>query len=164
MNTQLKQRVAELAKLLTLNNAMVGTAESCTGGGIAHAFTGVAGSSQWFNGSAVTYSNALKQKLLGVSASTLDLHGAVSQPVAEEMARGAQRLLDVDYALSVTGVAGPGGGSEQKPVGTVWFGWAGPKELYTEQRKFEGNRDSIREQATEYAIVKLINILKSNGY
>lgn len=163
MNTQLKQRVAELAKQLTLHNALVGTAESCTGGGVAHAFTGVAGSSQWFNGGAVTYSNRLKQKLLGVSAQTLALHGAVSQPVAEEMVCGALTLLEVDYAISITGVAGPGGGSEQKPVGTVWFAWAGPNSLCSEQQKFAGNRDSIREQATEYAILGLINILKSTG-
>lgn len=163
MNTELKQHIAELAKLLMLNNALVGTAESCTGGAVAQAFTAIPGSSQWFNGAAVTYSNQLKEKLLGVTSDTLRLHGAVSKPVASQMAAGALKLLEVDYAVSITGVAGPGGGSEQKPVGTVWFGWAGPKGLYTEHKVFTGNRDSIRQQATEHAIIGLIKSLKSKG-
>lgn len=161
MNTERTQNIAELAKLLTLNNAMVGSAESCTGGGLAQAFTAVPGSSQWFNGGAVTYSNQLKQKLLGVGASTLQLHGAVSSQVAEEMAQGARGLLEVDYAVSITGVAGPGGGSVEKPVGTVWFGWAGPGALYTAQQIFAGNRESVRDKAIDYSIVELIKIIKS---
>lgn len=161
MNTERTQNIAELAKLLTLNNAVVGTAESCTGGLVAQAFTAVPGSSQWFSGGAVTYSNKLKQKLLGVGATTLQLHGAVSSQVAEEMAQGARALLEVDYALSITGVAGPGGGSAEKPVGTVWFGWALPGALYTAQQVFAGDRESIRDKATDFAIIELIKLIKS---
>ncbi|WP_230681462.1 CinA family protein, partial [Paracidovorax cattleyae] len=102
---------------------MMATAESCTGGMIAGACTDLAGSSQWFERGFVTYSNTAKTELLGVPAALIDTHGAVSEPVARAMAEGALRHSRAHAALSVTGVAGPGGGSVAKPVGTVWFGW-----------------------------------------
>ncbi|RUO27096.1 damage-inducible protein CinA [Aliidiomarina minuta] len=139
---------------------MLGTAESCTGGGVAHACTELAGSSQWFAGGVVTYSNALKQKLLGVPLATLEKEGAVSELTAIAMARGALPLLNVDYALAITGIAGPGGGSPQKPVGTVCFAWSGSDSLqYSECCLFTGDRREIREQSVIHALSKLNEIL-----
>lgn len=144
----------------------VTTAESCTGGLIARALTETAGSSVWFDRGVVTYSNASKQALLGVLAETLDRHGAVSEPVAAEMAEGALRPMPRDrlvLALSVTGIAGPGGAVPGKPVGTVCFGWAlhrptvgaGEPALawrLTRTVRFEGDRASVRRQAAGFAL------------
>ncbi|MBF9266417.1 CinA family protein, partial [Acidovorax cattleyae] len=115
--------IAFLAQALAERGWMMATAESCTGGMIAGACTDLAGSSQWFERGFVTYSNTAKTELLGVPAALIDTHGAVSEPVARAMAEGALRHSRAHAALSVTGVAGPGGGSVAKPVGTVWFGW-----------------------------------------
>jgi nicotinamide-nucleotide amidase len=130
----------------------VATAESCTGGLVAAALTEIGGSSAWFERGFVTYSNAAKQDLLGVSASTLATHGAVSEPTAREMAAGALRAGRATLALSVTGIAGPSGATPGKPVGTVCFGWASATRIETQTRHFEGDRAAIRMQAALHAL------------
>lgn len=129
------------------------TAESCTGGGIAQALTTIGGSSEWFDRGFVTYSNDAKQELLDVSAATLAAHGAVSAETAAAMARGALAHASAEVAVSVTGVAGPTGGSAAKPVGTVWFGFAvRGGETHTRHRLFTGDRQAIRRQAVLFAL------------
>ena len=136
---------------------MVATAESCTGGLVAGAVTAVAGSSEWFERGFVTYSNDAKIEQLGVSRETLETYGAVSARTVEEMAAGARRASRADWAMAVTGVAGPGGGSVEKPVGTVWFGWAGPGGVASEQRLLHGDRATIRRESVRIALAGLID-------
>jgi len=146
-------RVATLAGLLESRGWRISTAESCTGGGLAKALTDRPGSSAWFEFGFVTYGNNAKLDLLGVSAETLAANGAVSQAVAEEMARGAREASGADLAVAITGVAGPTGGSADKPVGTVWLAWAGPGDLVgAELRNFPGDRAAIRSQAVAAAL------------
>jgi nicotinamide-nucleotide amidase len=134
----------------------VATAESCTGGWIAKALTDVPGSSGCFGYGIVSYSNGAKESILGVRSRTLAEHGAVSDAVVREMAEGALRLSGADIAVAVSGVAGPDGGSDDKPVGTVWFAWSmrGPRGTATdtELQRFEGNRDSIRMQTVIHGL------------
>ena len=131
---------------------MLVTAESCTGGWVAQAVTSVAGSSAWFERGYVTYSNAAKREALGVSKRTLERHGAVSEPTAREMARGALRRSRAAFALAVTGIAGPGGGMPGKPVGTVCFAWARGRKIRSETRRFLGGRASVRRQSVIHAL------------
>ncbi len=131
---------------------MLVTAESCTGGWVAQAVTSVAGSSEWFERGYVTYSNAAKREALGVRKATLERHGAVSEPIAREMARGALRRSRGTIAVSITGVAGPGGGSPGKPVGTVCFAWAQGRKIRSETRRYKGGRRSIRRQSVVHAL------------
>jgi nicotinamide-nucleotide amidase len=132
------------------------TAESCTGGWIAKSLTDVAGSSDVLGYGVVSYSNEAKQALLGVRAETLEVHGAVSEATVIEMATGILELSGADLAVAVSGVAGPGGGTEEKPVGTVWFGWsrrAGDRvESDAERKRFDGGRDDVRRQTVLYAL------------
>ena len=128
------------------------TAESCTGGGIGAAITSAPGASEIFRGGVIAYANEVKKRLLGVNEETLSKFGAVSSQTAAEMATGAKRLLGVDVAVSVTGVAGPDGGSPEKPVGTVWFGLASPGGVRTERKLFIGDREAVRRMTTEHAI------------
>lgn len=130
-------------------------AESCTGGMIAETITNVAGASDIFYGSAVTYVNSAKEHILGVARETLEKHGAVSSECAEEMACGARRVYGADVAMSVTGIAGPGGGSEAKPVGTVWFGLATKDGAETFRRRFDGDRAAVRRQTVEEVLRRL---------
>lgn len=141
---RLKKLTKELAKTLTENNLSIVTAESCTGGWIAKCCTDVAGSSAWFDRGFVTYSNSSKQDMLGVSETSLQQFGAVSEQVAKEMAQGALKNSKSDIAVAVTGIAGPDGGSEEKPVGMVWIAWAGKKTIRTHNFLFEGKREQIR--------------------
>ena len=133
---------------LNATHRAVATAESCTGGWIAKALTDVPGSSGCFGDGIVSYSNGAKESMLGVRNGTLAEHGAVSEPVVREMAEGALSLSGADIAVAVSGVAGPDGGSEDKPVGTVWFAWSlrGPGGMTTDTERlhFEGDRESIR--------------------
>ena len=133
-----------------------GTAESCTGGGIGSAITAVPGSSAVFMGGIISYDNSVKQSVLGVSPETLATVGAVSPETAEQMAIGACKVLKVDYAVSVTGIAGPGGGSAEKPVGLVWFGVATPTGTKTEKRVFPGDRAQVRAATVEHALSLLL--------
>lgn len=146
-------RVAELATQLEARQLTLSTAESCTGGWLAKCLTDRPGSSAWFEFGFVTYGNNAKLTLLGVSAQTLAENGAVSQAVAEEMARGARKASGADLAVAITGIAGPSGGSADKPVGTVWLAFAGPDGLLgAELRNFPGDRTAVRSQAVAAAL------------
>jgi len=135
----------------------VTTAESCTGGGIAEAITRIEGSSGWYGQGWVTYSNAAKVAQLGVPQVLLDSHGAVSREVVIAMAEGARHRADADWGVAVSGVAGPGGGSAEKPVGTVWLAWASREETQVQCRLFSGDRAQVREQTVVLALEELIN-------
>jgi nicotinamide-nucleotide amidase len=129
------------------------TAESCTGGWVAEAVTAIAGSSAWFERGFVTYSNDAKRECLGVRAETLDRHGAVSEPTAREMAGGALLHSRANIAVAITGIAGPGGGSDAKPVGTVCFAWAVPGgAVDAATHRFSGDREAVRRQAVIVAL------------
>ena len=151
--------VTELATHLRERGWHMASAESCTGGLIAAACTELSGSSDWFDRGFVTYSNAAKTDSLGVPAALIDAHGAVSEPVARAMASGAVAHSAARCALAVTGVAGPTGGSADKPVGTVWFGWSTPAGVATEHRRFDGDRAAIRAQAVRHALAGLLQRL-----
>jgi len=151
---------AAVAAECKLRGLQLATAESCTGGWIAKLCTDLAGSSAWFERGLVSYSNESKQELLGVPASDLVRFGAVSEPVAAAMADGALRLSGADCALAVTGIAGPDGGSPDKPVGTVCFGWALPDDLLeTELHRFSGDRDAVRRATVMTAFKGLLDRL-----
>lgn len=149
---ELAPRVIEIFREKGLSLAL---AESCTGGMIAETITNVAGASDIFYGSAVTYVNSAKEHILGVARETLEKHGAVSSECAEEMACGARSVYGADVAMSVTGIAGPGGGSEAKPVGTVWFGLATKDGAETFRRRFDGDRAAVRRQTVEEVLRRL---------
>lgn len=153
------QRVAELAALLRSRGLMMSTAESCTGGLIAAACTDLSGSSDWFERGFVTYSNAAKTELLGVPPELIEQHGAVSEAVARAMAAGALARAPVQMAVAVTGVAGPTGGSADKPIGTVWFGWATPVGVFSECQNFAGDRAAVRLASVEHALRGLLTRL-----
>ncbi|WP_186123853.1 CinA family protein [Burkholderia gladioli] len=138
---------------------MLATAESCTGGMIATAITDISGSSGWFERGFVTYSNQAKSEMIGVPPELIERHGAVSEAVARAMAEGALRNSRAQVALSVTGIAGPGGGSELKPVGTVSFGWSNRLHTEVETLVFRGDREQIRVQAATHALRGLLKLL-----
>ncbi|WP_424991639.1 CinA family protein [Paludibacterium purpuratum] len=150
----------KVGELLKKRGEQVATAESCTGGMISAALTDIAGSSDWFGYGFVTYSNQAKQDLLGVRVETLNEVGAVSEHTVREMADGALRRSGAHWALAVSGIAGPGGGSPDKPVGTVWFalaGTSGVSEVFV--RRFDGDRAAVRRQTVEVALARLIDLL-----
>jgi nicotinamide-nucleotide amidase len=148
-----------VAYLLLKHQWMLVTAESCTGGMIAATCTDLAGSSAWFERGFVTYSNAAKTELLGVDAALITQHGAVSEPVVRAMVLGALAHSHAQVALAVTGVAGPSGGSPDKPVGTVWFGWATPDKIVAEKCHFGGDRQAVRSSTVDHALTKLAAML-----
>jgi nicotinamide-nucleotide amidase len=154
----LTELAAELGRKLLHLQAQVTTAESCTGGGIAEAITRIAGSSAWFEVGFVTYSNAQKTRQLGVPDALFDQVGAVSREVVEAMARGAQQNSGARFCVAVSGVAGPGGGSPEKPVGTVWLAWAAGEQVVARRFQFDGDRQAVREQSVEAALVGLIRL------
>lgn len=146
----------QVGAALRQQNATVTTAESCTGGWIAKVITDIAGSSAWFGRGFVTYSNGAKMELVGVDRETLEVHGAVSEPVVAQMAQGARDAAVATYAIAVSGIAGPEGGSEDNPVGTVWFGFASQNwKPLTCRKHFSGDRDAVRRQATVFALETL---------
>jgi len=155
--------VAQLASLLTARGWMLATAESCTGGMIAAACTDLAGSSAWFERGFVSYSNAAKTELLGVPTGLIATHGAVSEAVARAMAQGALAHAHAQCAVAVTGVAGPTGGSADKPVGTVWFAWATPGGLHSECQRFDGGRAAVRSATVEHSLRTLMDLLHSSA-
>ena len=142
---------------------MLAVGESCTGGLISAACTDLAGSSQWFDRGFVTYSNEAKTELLGVDAALILNQGAVSEPVVQAMARGALARSRAQVALAVTGIAGPTGGSADKPVGTVWFGWAMPNGVHTEVRHFAGDRQAVRRATVHHALATLVLRLQAEA-
>ena len=144
-----------IAAQLQARGWMLATAESCTGGMVAAACTDLAGSSQWFERGFVSYSNAAKTELLGVPAELIAQHGAVSEAVARAMAEGALVHAHAQASLAVTGVAGPGGGSADKPVGTVWFGWCVAGQTHSEVRHFAGDRAAVRRATLCHALARL---------
>ena len=152
-DSELMQLSEQVGLALKARGATMTTAESCTGGWIAKTITDIAGSSAWFERGFVTYSNEAKSQMIGVREVTLLQHGAVSEPVVVEMAIGALRAARADYAVSVSGIVGPDGGSAEKPVGTVWFGVASANgQGVTQCECFSGDRESVRRQATAYAL------------
>jgi nicotinamide-nucleotide amidase len=145
---------------LKSHGLMLVTAESCTGGGVAQAITDVAGSSSWFERGFITYSNLSKQQMLGVAEATLEQHGAVSEATVREMVAGALANSAAQVALAVSGIAGPDGGTQDKPVGTVWFSWGIKSgETYAQRHHFFGNRAEVRAQAVSIALQGVINLL-----
>jgi len=145
--------LSQLSALLVEKNKKIATAESCTGGWIAKSITDVEGCSQWFECSVVTYSNQSKIDLLGVQKNLLDLYGAVSQPVVKDMVLGVLDRCNANIGISVSGIAGPGGGTEDKPIGTVWIAWATPGVFVEAKRfRFKGDRESIRLQSVYEAL------------
>lgn len=152
-------QTVNLAEIFQQKGWFLASAESCTGGMIAAACTDLAGSSNWFERGFVTYSNAAKTESLGVAASLIAEHGAVSEPVARAMAAGALRHSHAQVSVAVTGVAGPSGGSAAKPVGTVWFGFAVPGRVITEQRHFAGDRAAVRAATVQHALTRLLELL-----
>jgi nicotinamide-nucleotide amidase len=158
MERSVESLVESLAALLVARKEMLTTAESCTGGWVAKVCTDLAGSSAWFDRGFVSYSNQAKQDMLGVSAATLDTCGAVSEQVVAEMVNGALAGSRAQWALAISGIAGPGGGSADKPVGTVWLAWGGPANWRLAQRFcFAGDRDAVRRQA----VMKVLEVISS---
>ncbi|XAW89911.1 nicotinamide-nucleotide amidase [Vibrio sp. CDRSL-10 TSBA] len=158
---ELQQRLSEqVGELLLARQQVLVTAESCTGGGVAAAVTDIAGSSAWFDRAFVTYSNEAKQEMIGVRAATLAEHGAASEPVVIEMAQGALAHSNGTIAVSISGIAGPGGGSEEKPVGMVCFAWADKQGwLQVETQFFAGDRQTVRQLAVHHALAGVANHL-----
>ncbi|MDO8318268.1 CinA family protein [Rhodoferax sp.] len=152
-----------LARLLLDKGWFLATAESCTGGLIAASCTDLAGSSQWFERGFVTYSNAAKCELLGIDAALINAHGAVSEAVARAMAFGALARSHAQVAIAVTGVAGPGGGSADKPVGTVWLAWATPMGITSELQHFVGDRAAVRHATVQHALTRLTKLIQTES-
>ena len=152
-----------LVESLTEKGLTCATAESCTGGGVGSAITAVSGSSAIFWGGVISYDNSVKRNVLGVPEEVLATKGAVSPECAAAMAEGARRLLKTDLAVSLTGIAGPGGGSTEKPVGLVWFGLASAKGVVTEKRIFPGDRAAVRAAAIEHALQLLLAAAEKEG-
>ena len=154
----------QLGEQLTQQNRMLVTAESCTGGGVAYAITEMPGSSEWFERGFVTYSNAAKQEQLSVPHELIARFGAVSEQVAAAMALGALQHSHADFSVAVTGVAGPDGGTEEKPVGTVCFGWTQRgAEARTTRVVFDGNRQQVRELSILTALQGLADLVENSG-
>lgn len=160
-DVELQRLAGSLGAALLARNGTLVTAESCTGGWIAKACTDVSGSSGWFLGGFVAYANALKSELLAVPQALLDAHGAVSEPVVRSMAQGALQRTGATVAVAVSGVAGPAGGTPEKPVGTVWLAWAsresnGSFRIETQHEVFPGDREAIRRCTVQRALSRLL--------
>ena len=165
MDERLYQLSQDLGAQLQQRKWRIATAESCTGGGIAAAITAIAGSSAWFEYGVVSYANSAKEKLLGVSNESLVNQGAVSETVVTEMVRGVLTLSGADIAVAVSGIAGPSGGSPEKPVGSVWFAWgAATGEIKAELKRFAGDRACIQQQATLWALAGCLSAIKQKTY
>jgi nicotinamide-nucleotide amidase len=156
---ELEASALKLGRALHVRGWRLAAAESCTGGWIAKVLTDVAGSSQWFDGGVVAYSNAAKTALLGVGGDLLAAHGAVSEEAVCAMAEGARSRFATDLAVAVSGIAGPGGGSADKPVGTVHFAWAAPSGTTAARRIFAGSREAVRRQTVALALERLVDLV-----
>ncbi len=160
MPHSIEQLVIELSQQLLQREWKLVTAESCTGGGLAYHLTNLSGSSTWFERGFVTYSNSAKEEMLGVPASTIATFGAVSEQTARAMAEGALRHSQAEVSVAITGIAGPAGGSLEKPVGTVWFAWAGVNlDTQSELHVLMGDRAEIRMKAIAIALERLKTFL-----
>ena len=157
MNTKLLDLCHQLGECLFAKQLRLASAESCTGGLVASSINAIAGSSQWFERGFITYSNAAKQEMLDVQARSIQRWGAVSEQVAREMALGALQHSHANISVAITGIAGPSGGTADKPVGTVWFAWAGiDREPHSECQQWQGDRVSIQQQATCHALQYIV--------
>ena len=155
----LEANLTQISLRLLARRHMLATAESCTGGMIAAACTDLSGSSQWFERGFVTYSNEAKAEMLAVPPGLIEEHGAVSESVARAMADGALAHSRAQVSLAVTGIAGPTGGTEAKPVGTVWFAWCVGGETHSEMQHFAGDRAAVRMATVRYALKRLLSLL-----
>ena len=153
----------KLVQILTDRKMTCATAESCTGGGVGYAITSVSGASAVFWGGIISYDNSVKHGVLGVPDEVLATKGAVSSECAAAMAEGARRLLKTDLAVSLTGIAGPDGGSAEKPVGLVWFGLSSARGVVTERKVFPGGREDVRAAAIEHALQLLLAAADSSS-
>ncbi|NLB65509.1 MAG: CinA family protein [Lentisphaerae bacterium] len=158
----MNEAVNALSRILTASGQTLATAESCTGGLVSAQLTDLPGSSAWYRGGVVAYSNGLKINLLGVPPALLEGHGAVSPEVAGAMAEGACRACQADWALSVTGIAGPGGGTLAKPVGLVYMAVAGPESTQVWRHQFTGSRDEVRRQAAAQILDHFLAVLRGS--
>lgn len=157
--TSTEQLATSLGDVLHTKKWTISCAESCTGGGVAYAITGVAGSSAWFERSFVTYSNLAKHDLLNVGEAILESFGAVSRQTVEEMAKGCALASSANVAVAVSGIAGPGGGTIEKPVGLVWFGFFIEGQVHSVKCQFPGDRNQVREQAVIFALSKTLALI-----
>ena len=162
--------IEQLAEICISQQLQITTAESCTGGLVAKQITDLSGSSQWFERGFVTYSNLAKQEMIGVDAALIKKWGAVSEAVASAMAEGALLHSSADYALSITGIAGPGGGSAEKPVGTICFAWSYRNKQKTRfhtnviTRRFSGDRPAVRKQSADFALTTLCQLISEMNF
>ena len=157
---ELRDLAGQLGECMTSKGMKLASAESCTGGWLAKIITDIPGSSAWFVGSVVSYSNEAKQRLLGVSADTLAEFGAVSGDTVLEMSDGLFAQTDADVAVSISGIAGPDGGSDDKPVGLVWLSWGKrDKSVFANAFNFDGNREEVRRQSIKQALENLLDLL-----
>lgn len=164
MDDELYRLAEEVGNALKQRAMMLATAESCTGGWVGETVTAVPGSSDWFDRGFITYSNQAKQEMLGVAAATLEKHGAVSEPTVREMASGALNNSRAQAALAISGIAGPSGGTAEKPVGTVWIAWAFANgAVASEKQVFAGGRLEVRQQAVEMALQGLLERLEGRA-
>ncbi|MCJ2165859.1 MULTISPECIES: CinA family protein [unclassified Pseudodesulfovibrio] len=159
-NFLLSRAVAELGACLRVENNFLATAESCTGGLLASTLTDTPGSSEWFAGSVIAYSNTVKTGLLNVPADVLEKHGAVSEPVVRAMAQGVLKAIGANVSVAISGVAGPGGGTPEKPVGTVWMAWAWPGGTRAKCYNFNGEREQIKQQSVMAALNGLLAVAR----
>jgi nicotinamide-nucleotide amidase len=159
-DNELRELARLLGERLHARGAQLASAESCTGGWLAKTVTDLPRASKWFGWGFVTYANAAKAGMLGVPAELIDTHGAVSEPVVRAMAEGARAASGADLAVAVTGIAGPGGGTLDKPVGTVWFGWAAAGGTFAERMSFAGDRDAVRRQSVAHALRGALDMLE----
>ena len=159
MKNTTKQNTIEIINTLKEKNQTITFAESCTGGRIASAFTAISGASSVLNGSVVSYANEIKSQWLKVKEQTLIEHGAVSKECVEEMLKGVLKMANADCAIAVSGIAGPTGGTDEKPVGTVYLGVSYKDKILIEHHLFEGDREAVQEQAKDTAIALLKDFL-----
>jgi len=161
-DTELGSLASELGAALKVRGWHVACAESCTGGWIAKTLTDLPGSSGWFGWGYVVYANEAKVGALGLESELLEEHGAVSEPVVRAMAEGVKRISGAEIAVAVSGIAGPDGGTKERPVGTVWFAWAGPAGTRAQVHRFEGERDTIRHDSVAWALRGLLALLAAS--
>jgi nicotinamide-nucleotide amidase len=156
----IRKLTEKIIQVLTQKEQTISFAESCTGGRIAAAFTAISGASEVLHGACITYSNDIKHQWLGVSNEVLENYGAVSEPCVAQMLEGIQKMTRSDYAIAVSGIAGPSGGTEFKPVGTVYIGIRTPFDQQVYHCHFNGSRDEVQEQSTRFAIEKIAEVLE----
>jgi nicotinamide-nucleotide amidase len=159
MTEDITQLAQLLGNKLSAKGWQISCAESCTGGGVGYAITSISGSSAWFKKGFITYSNDAKQDLLGVSEDTLNKHGAVSAATVEEMATGAAKHANAEVAIAISGIAGPDGGTPDKPVGTVWFGFFVNGRNFSQKIQIDGDRQAVRIKAIEFVLSNTLKLL-----